>query len=162
MGGIPSLVTIDADGKTVINKAARGAASLDPNGLEFPWYPKAVNDVNEVTDGLNDEVCVVALLDGADDAVASARKKDIEAVAKKYYAEAKESKTEPPYRFFIETKKGEISSQIRKLTSSGDVAKTVILDLGSGGAYFESKTEGDVEGLLTAFRNKKLDRKQVQ
>jgi len=160
--GIPSLVTIDADGKTVINKAARGAASGDPNGLEFPWYPKAVNDVNEVTDGLNDEVCVVALLDGADDAVASARKKDIEAVAKKYYAEAKESKTEPPYRFFIETKKGEISSQIRKLTSSGDVAKTVILDLGSGGAYFESKTEGDVEGLLTAFRNKKLDRKQVQ
>merc|ERR1739848_771894 len=64
--GIPSLVTLDSDLKSVINKSARGAAGGDSDGADFPWYPKAVNDVNETTDGLNDEVCVVALLDGAD------------------------------------------------------------------------------------------------
>jgi len=160
--GIPSLVTLDADLKTVINKSARGSASGDADGLEFPWHPKAVNDVNEVTDGLNDEVCVVTLLDGADAADASARKKDIEAVAKKYYDAARKSKTEPPYRFFIEEKKGQISGQIRKLTATGDAARTIILDLGDSGSYYVAKTEGDVEGLLTAFKNKKLEKKQVQ
>lgn len=160
--GIPSLITLDADGETIVNKAARGPASNDPHGLEFPWYPKSLNDVNEVTDGLNDEVCIIALLDGADATEASARKKDIEAVANKYYAEAKKSKTEPPYRFFFEDKKGQISSQIRKLTSSVDGAKTVILNLGDSGSYYVAKTEGDVEGLITAFKNQTLDKKQVK
>jgi len=160
--GIPSLVTLDADLKTVINKSARGSASSDADGLEFPWHPKALNDVNEVTDGLNDEVCVISLLDGADAADASARKKDIEAVAKKYYDAARKSKTDPPYRFFIEEKKGRISAQIRKLTASGDAARTVLLDLGDSGSYYVAKTEGDVEGLLTAFKNKKLEKKKVE
>merc|ERR1712159_584070 len=160
--GIPSLVTLDADLKTVINKSARGSASGDADGLEFPWHPKAVNDVNETTDGLNDEVCVIALLDGADAADASARKKDIEAVANKYYDTARKSRTDPPYRFFIEARKGNVSGQIRSLTSTGDAARTIILDLGDSGSYYVAKTEGDVEGLLTAFKNKTLEKKTVK
>ena len=159
--GIPCLITLDADG-TIINKSARGAASEDTEGLNFPWLPKAVNDVNSVTDGLNDEVCVIVLLDGADPADVTARKKDLEAVAKKYYDAARSSKTDPPYRFFYEDKKGNISGQIRSLTSSGDGAKTIILDLGDEGSYYTAGKEGDVEGLLTAFKNKELTKKQVK
>jgi len=159
--GIPSLITLDVDGK-VINKAARGAADNDAKGLEFPWAPKPVNDVNSVTDGLNDEVCVIVLLDGADAADAVATKKDLDTVANKYYDEARSSKTEPPFRFFFEETKGHISRQIRSLTSSDDGAKTIILDLGDDGSYYEANKEGDVESLLTAFKNKKLTKKQVK
>merc|ERR1712224_96905 len=159
--GIPSLITLDVDGK-VINKAARGAADNDAKGLEFPWAPKPVNDVNAVTDGLNDEVCVIVLLDGAAAADAEARKKDLDTVASKYFDAAKSSKTEPPFRFFFEKTKGHVSEQIRRLTSSGDGAKTILLDLGDSGSYYEADKEGDVEALLTGFRNKKLTKKQVK
>jgi len=159
--GIPSLITLDVDGK-VINKAARGAADNDAKGLEFPWAPKPVNDVNSVTDGLNDEVCVIVLLDGAAAADAEARKKDLDTVASKYFDAAKSSKTEPPFRFFFEKTKGHVSEQIRRLTSSGDGAKTILLDLGDSGSYYEADKEGDVEALLTGFRNKKLTKKQVK
>merc|ERR1739848_16271 len=128
--GIPSLVTLDSDLKSVINKSARGAAGGDS--------------------------------DGADAADASARKKDIEAVANKYYDTARKSKTDPPYRFFIEARKGNVSGQIRSLTSTGDAARTIILDLGDSGSYYVAKTEGDVEGLLTAFKNKTLEKKTVK
>merc|ERR1719263_2275757 len=99
--GIPSLITLDKDGN-VINKSARGAADSDPEGKAFPWFPKPVNDVNAVTDGLNDEVCVITFLDGASAADKKTRKADLEAVAKKYYDAAKSKKAEPDYRFFYE------------------------------------------------------------
>jgi len=159
--GIPSLVTLDADG-TVINKSARGSADADPKGLKFPWYPEPVNDVNAVTDGLNDEVCVIALLDGATADQAASRKTDLTSVAKKCYAEAKKQKKDPEFRFFYEDKKGHISSQIRSIVKCKDGAKTVVLDFGDGGAYYHAEKEGDVAGLLEAFRNKKLKRMQAE
>lgn len=158
--GIPSLVTMTSD-YTVINKAARGRADADPEGKEFPWFPKAVNDVNAVTDGLNDEVCVITLLDGASAADAKTRKADLEAVAKTYYDAAKSKKAEPDYRFFYEDKSGHVSGQIRKLTGATG-AKTIILDLGDSGSFYNCTAEGDVEGQLKAFREKKLKKQTVK
>merc|ERR1712226_1422331 len=113
--------------------------SGDPEGAEFPWYPKPVNDVNEVTDGLNEEVCVVVLLHGASDADKTKRMDNLKLVAAKYYSEAKTKKTDPKYRFFFESEKGQISGQIRSLTSSGDDAKTIILNLGDSGSFYNAK-----------------------
>jgi len=159
--GIPSLVTLEYDSGTVINKAARGGASGDPEGAEFPWYPKPCNDVNDVTDGLNDEICVVVLLDGASDADKTKRMNNLKLVASKYYAEAKEKKTDPKYRFFFESEKGGVSGQIRSLTSCGDGAKTIVLDLGDSGSYYNASKEGDVEAVLSDFENGKLEKKKA-
>ena len=158
--GIPCLITLDADRK-VINKSARGAADADPKGLKFPWYPEPVNDVNHVTDGLNDEVCVVALLAGATADQAASRKTDLTNAATKCYNEAKTKKIDPEFRFFYEDERGQISGQIRKIVKCGAGAKTIVLDLGDGGAYYYAEVEGDVAGLLEAFKSKKLKRRQV-
>lgn len=159
--GIPSLVTL-SDGGVVINKAARGVAEDDPEGKDFPWFPKPVNNVNDVTDGLNDEICVVMLLDGAKAEDQTARKADLNAVGAKHYAEARAKNTESKYRFFFEDTKGQVSGQIRKLCQVETGAQTVILDLGDGGTYYYANKEGDVAGLIAEFEAGKLDKKKIE
>merc|ERR1712046_221180 len=44
MGGIPSLVLLDANGK-VITLDGRGTISRDPAGAKFPWQPKCFNEI---------------------------------------------------------------------------------------------------------------------
>eukprot|EP00413_Alexandrium_margalefii_P013562 CAMPEP_0204532544 /NCGR_PEP_ID=MMETSP0661-20131031/11780_1 /ASSEMBLY_ACC=CAM_ASM_000606 /TAXON_ID=109239 /ORGANISM="Alexandrium margalefi, Strain AMGDE01CS-322" /LENGTH=417 /DNA_ID=CAMNT_0051538795 /DNA_START=85 /DNA_END=1338 /DNA_ORIENTATION=+ len=44
VNGIPSLVILDAEGKT-ITKDGRSAVSADPKGEEFPWKPKTLKDI---------------------------------------------------------------------------------------------------------------------
>merc|ERR1712100_968492 len=158
--GIPSLVTIDPSGK-VINKSARGAVTADPNGLESPWHPKPVNDINQEQDGLNEETCVIALLSGATDAEKKARLADINAVGKKFFDEAKSKGKDPEFRFFYSNTNGGIVDQIRKLTKIGDGAKTIILDIPDSGGFYVADKEGDVGALLAAYKSKKLKRKQL-
>jgi len=117
--------------------------------------------VNDVTDGLNDEVCVIVLLDGASDADKKTRMANLEAVAKKCYAEAKAKKADPEYRFFFEKEKGQISSQIRSLTGASG-AKTIILDLGDGGSYYNCTAEGDLEAQLKALKGNSLKKMKVK
>merc|ERR1712025_350863 len=159
--GIPSLIVLDAD-RNIINKSARGSRDGDPEGLKFPWYPEPLNDVNEVTDGLSEDVSVVAFLDGATAAEAEAKKADLETVAKKYYAAAKSKKADPEFRFFYSTDKGgQISSQIRRMTGCTDgSSKTILLNLSDNGGFYLAPKEGAVEELLSAFKSKKLERKQ--
>lgn len=160
--GIPSLVVLDAD-RNIINKSARGSRDGDPEGLKFPWYPEPLNDVNKVTDGLSEDVSVIAFLDGATAAEAEAKKADLEAVAKKYYAAARSKKADPEFRFFYSTTKtGQISSQIRRMTGVADGSKTIILNLSDDGAFYLAEKEGAVEELLSGFKSKKLERKQCK
>merc|ERR1712216_707750 len=44
VSGIPSLVIIGPNGET-INANGRAVVSADPEGNEFPWHPKAVEDL---------------------------------------------------------------------------------------------------------------------
>lgn len=158
--GIPTLVTLDPKGR-VINKAARGAADSDSTGAEFPWYPKAVNDVNAVMDGLNEETCVIVFLDGASAADAAKRKANLMQVGKKYYDDAKRTGDDSPYRFFYADKNDGIAKRIRALT---DVTgpKTIVLNIPDNGGFHLAATEGDVQATLTAFKDGKLARKQLK
>merc|ERR1711976_935568 len=129
--GIPSLVVIDWDSGKIINKAARSACSSDPEGKELPWYPKAVNDVNEETDGLNDEVCVVVLLDGASDDEKNQRTADINKVGKAYYEKARAAGSDPKYRFFVEQKDVTSPSRFVNFVASKTAQKHWCLILGT-------------------------------
>merc|ERR1712196_548729 len=94
--GIPSLITLEsiASGR-VINKNARGNADGDSEGAEFPWEPKPYNDINVAIDGLNENTCIVAMLDGVDNTKKATTMKALESIATKYYATAKEKGEEP-------------------------------------------------------------------
>lgn len=158
--GIPSLVTIDPKGN-VVNKGARGAADADPTGAEFPWYPKPVNDVNAVQEGLNDETCVIALLDGHAAADLAKIKANLQEVGKRYYDAAKSKGDDPEYRFFYADKNAGIASRIRELTGVTG-PKTIVLDIPDNGGFYVAETEGDVQATLQAIKDGKLKRQQLK
>lgn len=158
--GIPSLVTLDAKGK-VVNASARNSAGNDPTGADFPWSPKPVNDVNKETDGLNEETCVIVLLDGACDADVAKRKENLNEVANRYFDAAKSKGSDPEYRFFYADKSGSIVDQIRKLTEVTG-PKTIVLDIPDNGGFYVADTEGDVEATLQAIKSGKLKRQQLK
>ena len=53
--GIPSFALIDSQTGETINADGRGRIMSDPSGAEFPWHPKALNDLDS-PDGINEEV----------------------------------------------------------------------------------------------------------
>jgi len=160
--GIPNLIILDANRDIINDKTARGVAGADPEGLKFPWYPEPFNDINEVTEGLGEAVCVVTFLDGATPVEAVAMKENLAAVAKKYYDEARAKDTDPEFLFFYSTNAhGQISSQVRRLAQVGAGASTILLDLSDNGGYYVAEKQGDVEQLLAAFKSKTIPRKQA-
>ena len=57
--GIPTLVILDEQRKTITTQG-RGAVNGDPEGNEFPWYPKPLNKLTGATAGhINDNPSVV-------------------------------------------------------------------------------------------------------
>jgi len=63
--GIPTFVMLGPDLK-VINKAARNLVDNDSEGKNFPWAPPLIVDLEECS-GLNDEPCVVLMMEDAED-----------------------------------------------------------------------------------------------
>lgn len=104
---------------------------------------------------------MVVLLDGASDDEKNQRTADINKVGKAYYEKARAAGSDPKYRFFVEQKEGNVSKQIRKLCRVKDGAKTLVLNLGDDGAYYNATSEGDVQQLIEDFENAKLKKEKV-
>lgn len=59
MAGIPTLAIFGADDK-LITSDGRGSVAADPDGNEFPWYPKPLNELTDDTaSSLNEKPCLV-------------------------------------------------------------------------------------------------------
>lgn len=171
--GIPSLVIVDKDGST-ITKEGRAAVSGDPEGAEFPWYPKPVADLAGGPGNLNEAPVVVALCEAAEPAVQQAAEAAMTPIAEKYLQQAKAAgEEEPKVSFMIAKAPGDIPAQLRKLMglpalSPGGAAppKLMLIDIPSDGAFFEGP-EGDlttavVDRFVAAFEAGSLERKQLQ
>ncbi|XP_013403357.1 nucleoredoxin [Lingula anatina] len=80
--GIPSLIILDEDNK-VINKNGRSAIASDPEGKDFPWKPKPIEEMTESSVGpLNDSPCMILLTEGKGAALAQ---EVMSESAKEYY-----------------------------------------------------------------------------
>ena len=133
----------------------------NPEGAEFPWYPKPVNDMAEGADGLNEESCVCLMMEGckkeAQDALYAAMTSLAEA--------AKAGGAEELY--FCAKASGQIADQVRKLTKIGDASdkpQLVILDIPDQGGYYVSEDKVDAEGIaafVAKFKAGGLERKQL-
>merc|ERR1712022_52019 len=141
--GIPSFHIIEHDG-TVINNSGRGAVGGDPEGKEFPWHPKPVNDLAAGPDGINETPSLIVLMEG----VAAEKQAEIsvalEAVATKTLADAKALKVEAPFCFFTGKSAGGVTDQVRNLCKGGDVTsepQMFLLDIPDNGYYKAELTE---------------------
>lgn len=136
--GIPSFVMIGEDGK-VISDNCRGAVGEDPEGKNFPWHPKPVNDLHS-PEGINDTPSLCVLMEEVSKEEQDRIVADLEAVAKPIFDGARAVDKDQPYCFFTATSGGGVVDRVRQLTNlgeAGDKARVVILDCGDDGAYYQ-------------------------
>lgn len=162
--GIPALVLIDGETGATITAKGRAAVGGDPEGAEFPWYPKPVADTaTDGPDGLNEEACVCILMEGCDAAVQKAIYEAATAVAEKAKAAGAEE------LYFVSTQSGDqVAGQIRKLTKVGDASATpqmVLMDIPDSGSFYVSDATtvdaASIEAFLAAYKANSLERKQL-
>jgi nucleoredoxin len=166
--GIPTFVIIDADGK-VINSDGRSAVSADPEGLEFPWKPKPVNDIENPTN-LNDQPCLCLLMDGAQDAAEKqcVWQAAVHEVASEHI-EACEANGVPQEMYFYTAKQqGDVVDQVRKLAEVGEPKPQplmLILDIPDDGGFYVSDakdvTADSIRTFVKAYKEKSIERRQL-
>merc|ERR1719197_634973 len=117
VNGIPSFHIIEHDG-TVINNNGRGAVDGDPEGAEFPWHPKPVNDLSAGPGDINETPSVVVLMEEAADKVKP--EQALVAVATPILAKAKEAGEDAPFCFLTGKSAGGITDRVRELLKAGE------------------------------------------
>jgi len=164
VSGIPSFVLIDAETGETITTEGRSAVGSDPQGAQFPWYPKALNNLSEGegVSGINDEASLVVLLEGCDQSTKEASKAVLEPIA-----EAKKSAREEVLFFYAPSADGP-TGRVRELTQIGkpsSVPQIVLLDIPDSGAFYVSDatevTADAIESFLTAYKAGRLARQQL-
>lgn len=159
--GIPTFVMMK--GNTVLNKNARGAVMGDPEGADFPWAPKLVNDVDKDTEGINSTPSVVVLMESLEVEKKTQLEKGLLELAEQSKKDGKD------VIFFTGMTAGDdsLTNRIRTMTKIGDAqpkAQALILDIGDEGAYYTLDKEVSKETLsefLNSFNEKTLERKQL-
>jgi len=172
VSGIPSLVVVDAEGKT-ITKSARGPASAPDAAETFPWYPKPMEDISATVEcngfDINEKAALVVLCDGVDKAESEAVQADLLAVAEDIKAKGEEAGEPEMICFYASATAGPVG-QVRKLTkqpaTAGKDPVLMILDIPDDGGYYVSPDSTDVNGttiqsFLEAYRAGSLERQQM-
>merc|ERR550514_1500176 len=162
-GEMPWLAIVDAKTGATITTEARGSVGSDPKGEEFPWFPKALNNLSagEGVGGLNEETSLCVLLDACSNEVKAAAKAVLEPIA-----EASKAAGIEMGFFYAPTAEGPVD-QVRKLTKlpAAGKPKMVILDIPDNGGYYvspaEEVTADTVEGFLSAYKANGLERQQL-
>merc|ERR1712224_319500 len=167
--GIPSLVIIDKDGST-ITKNGRAALSSDPAGVEFPWYPKPVANLNGGPGDLNEVPTVVAFCETSEPAVQQSVEAAMAPTAQKFLDQQKAAGEDAPQvAFMIGTESAGISMQLRKMMSMAEESmapKLMMINIPDNGAFHEGP-EGEITAesvvkFVEAFQASTLERKQLQ
>ena len=159
--GIPALVLVDGATGETINAKGRGAVGGDPEGEEFPWRPKALNDMASGADGLNDEACVCVMMEGAPAESQAALAAAMGVVAEAAKAAGGEE------LYFVARAAGEVADQVRKLTKLGDAAaapQLAILDIPDEGGFYvyEGTVDADsIASFVAKYKAGGLGRKQL-
>jgi len=168
VNGIPSLHILEHDG-TVINNSGRGAVGGDPEGADFPWHPKPVNDLSAGPEGINETASMVVLMEGVDANTQAAVCAALDTVASEVLDEAKRKKEEAPFCFFTGKTVGGVTDQVRALCKGGDVGERVqvfLLDIPDNGAYYKCAegeiTEDSLRAFIAGYRAAELDRQQLE
>merc|ERR1712070_65629 len=106
--GIPSLVIVDKNG--------RAAISGDPEGKEFPWYPKPVGNLKTGPGSIEEVPTVIALCETSDAATQAAVEEVMTPLAKRYLdAQKAEGEEDPKLAFMMSTEAGGIGERLREI-----------------------------------------------
>merc|ERR1711943_138695 len=96
VSGIPSVVILDADLKTVTTDG-RAALSADPTGLEMPWYPKPVGNLKSGPGDINEVTTLLLFCETIDDAEKKALEAMLTPIAENVIKTAEASASDPEF-----------------------------------------------------------------
>jgi len=162
--GIPTFVIIDAATGETITTDGRGDVGADPTGEEFPWAPKALNNMSagKGLSSINEELSLCVLLDACTPAVADAAKAVLEPIA-----DASKAAGRDTCFFYAPSAEGPVE-QVRKLTGCPAVSgepTIVLLDIPDNGGFYVSPakevTTETISALLEGHAAGALERKQL-
>lgn len=131
--GIPSFVMLSPELK-VIDKNARGTVGADPEGKDFPWYPKPVTEI-EACPTINDVATVCLMMEGCDQSVHGEMEELLLKVSKEVRASLKE---EEEINFCLAKQTDGLGERVRELCKMGtptNKVELVMLDCSSGAYY---------------------------
>lgn len=161
VNGIPHLCVCDMEGN-VIRENARSAAEKDKEGNDFPWNFPAFPDLSDGVEEINDYPTFILLQDGLDEDKQKTHKSAMEDFVKE------QTELGDEREFLVYTGNDgstKVLQKIRQLTKCTGAQKMIILDIPDKGGFYEVDLPSTKEGAMKViddYRNKKLDRKQLQ
>jgi nucleoredoxin len=166
--GIPTLVTIDENGFTIATDA-RGRAGGDPEGKEFPWAPKPVNDLSNGPGQINEIPSLCLMMEKCPASKQSEYEAMLLPLAESVFAAKATPDADPSMLFFTAKTDGGIGSQLRTMTNMGtceaDKPQLVLLDLGAGGKYYtfpsSDVTKESIANFVSVYQAGSLEAQQM-
>jgi len=166
--GIPTLVTIDENGFTIATDA-RGRAGGDPEGKEFPWAPKPVNDLSNGPGQINEIPSLCLMMEKCPASKQSEYEAMLLPLAESVFAAKATPDADPSMLFFTAKTDGGIGSQLRTMTNMGtceaDKPQLVLLDLGAGGKYYtfpsSDVTKESIANFVSFYQAGSLEAQQM-
>jgi len=144
-----------ATGKNITTEG-RGAVAADPEGADFPWYPKALSSVESASGTLNSSACLVYNDSNLKDDIIAMMNK----VATSHWDQWKSEGKEPLLHFFY-GKGGDLASRVLEFTNVKTDPALLILDIPSGTKYIcqlnGPLTEGDFCTFVNSWKDGKLE-----
>merc|ERR1711976_1120916 len=100
VSGIPSVVILDADLKTITSDG-RAALSADPKGLDMPWHPKPVHNLEAGPGDINEVTTLLLFCENSDDSEKKALEAVLTPVAENFKLIADAASKDPEFAFTI-------------------------------------------------------------
>ena len=162
VSGIPTLVILD-EKLNVITTDGRSSVGADPEGADFPWLPKPLNDLSGAYGAINDTTSIVVFSPTSDILAA------LETTAQSYWDKAKETDSEPEFAFFTaKDPNGDIAQRVMGLTKmeASIEPQLLLLDIPDDGAFYtwdKPVTADSVVQFLNDYKddNVTMTRKQL-
>ena len=153
VSGIPTLVVIDAKTGAVISTGGRAKVDSDPEGAEFPWHPKPLNELDGgCVEYINDTPVVVAF-DNSEAAKAA-----MEPLAAAWVAADKERGEAT--MMWLWAGEHELVGRVRQICKIPESCKLAVLDVGEGVTYqsdADTVTSEAIDALTKDFQAGKLE-----
>jgi len=112
VGGIPSLVVLDAD-LNLVTTEGRAAITADPQGLDMPWFPKPVGDLKQGPGDINEVPTLLLLCETSDATDQKALEAALTPFAVRYRDKAKAAGEDPEINFIMATEGSGLAPRIR-------------------------------------------------
>jgi thiol-disulfide isomerase/thioredoxin len=110
--GIPSLVILDSDLNTITTDG-RSAIAADPTGLELPWFPKPVKNLNQGPGDIQEVPTLMVFCETSDASEQKRLEETLSPIAKRFLDKQKETEDDLELSFVIVTEGAGLAPRIR-------------------------------------------------